>query len=64
MEASTQFAGHSGDIASLVEHYRMRLRWRHVLAIALANKLARIAWSARGRGFETSVITNATAQTA
>jgi len=38
----------------------------NVLAIALANKLARIAWSvlARGRGFETSVITNATAQTA
>jgi transposase len=37
----------------------------NVLAIALANKLARIAWSvlARGRGFETSVI-NATAQTA
>jgi len=38
----------------------------NVLAIALANKLARIAWSvlARGRGFETSVITNTTAQTA
>ena len=38
----------------------------NVLAIALANKLARIAWSvlAHGRGFETSVITNATAQTA
>ena len=38
----------------------------NVLAIALANKLARIAWSvlARGRGFETSVITNATAETA
>jgi len=38
----------------------------NVLAIALANKLARIAWSvlARGRRFETSVITNATAQTA
>jgi len=38
----------------------------NVLAIALANKLARIAWSvlARGRGFETSVITNETAQTA
>lgn len=38
----------------------------NVLAIALANKLARIAWSvlARDRPFETSVITNATAQTA
>jgi len=38
----------------------------NVLAIALANKLARIAWSvlARGRGFATSVITNATTQTA
>jgi transposase len=38
----------------------------NVLAIALANKLARIAWSvlARGRSFETSVIANATVQTA
>ena len=38
----------------------------NVLAIALANKLARIAWSvlARGRSFETSAITDATAQTA
>src|SRR5258705_12254659 len=37
----------------------------NVLAIALANKLARIAWAvlAHGRGFETSPITNATAQT-
>jgi transposase len=37
----------------------------NVLAIALANKLSRIAWSvlAHGRGFETSPITNATAQT-
>ena len=38
----------------------------NVLAIALANKLARIAWSvlARGRSFETSVIANATVQAA
>jgi hypothetical protein len=37
-----------------------------VLAIALANKLARIAWSvlARGRDFEARAITHATAQTA
>src|SRR5216683_7773368 len=36
----------------------------NVLAIALANKLSRLAWSvlAHGRGFETSPITNATAQ--
>jgi len=35
-----------------------------VLAIALANKLSRLAWSVltHGRGFETSPITNATAQ--
>ena len=38
----------------------------NVLAIALANKLARIAWSvlARGRNFEASTNTNATAQAA
>ena len=38
----------------------------NVLAIALANKLARIAWSvlARGRNFEARTITSATAQTA
>jgi transposase len=37
----------------------------NVLAIALANKLARIAWSvlARGRNFEARTITSATAQT-
>lgn len=38
----------------------------NVLAIALANKLARIAWSvlARGRDFEARTITSVTAQTA
>ena len=38
-----------------LEAARKRLH-RNVLAIALANKLARIAWSvlARGRGFEAS----------
>jgi transposase len=48
-----------------IEAAKKRLH-HNVLAIALANKLARIAWSvlARGRGFETSVITNATSQTA
>jgi transposase len=39
---------------------------RNVLAIALANKLARIAWSvlAHGRNFEARTNTNATAQAA
>lgn len=38
-----------------IEAAKQRLH-HNVLAIALANKLARIAWSvlARGRGFETS----------
>ena len=38
----------------------------NVLAIALANKLARIAWGvlARGRNFEARMNTNATAQAA
>ena len=41
-----------------LEAARKRLH-RNVLAIALANKLARIAWSvlARGRGFEASRLT-------
>ena len=48
-----------------IEAAKKRLH-HNVLAIALANKLARIAWSvlARGRGFETSVLTNAISQTA
>jgi transposase len=48
-----------------IEAAKRRLH-RNVLAIALANKLARIAWSvlARGRDFEMTTITHATAQTA
>jgi transposase len=48
-----------------IEAAKKRLH-HNVLAIALANKLARIAWSvlARGRNFEARTITNATAQTA
>jgi transposase len=48
-----------------IEAAKKRLH-RNVLAIALANKLARIAWSvlARGRGFEVRIINGAAAQTA
>jgi transposase len=48
-----------------IEAAKKRLH-RNVLAIALANKLARIAWSvlARGRSFEARTITNMTAQAA
>jgi transposase len=48
-----------------IEAAKKRLH-HNVLAIALANKLARIAWSvlARGRNFEARTITEATAQTA
>ena len=48
-----------------IEAAKKRLH-RTVLAIALANKLARIAWSvlARGRNFEARMNTNATAQAA
>ena len=47
-----------------IEAAKRRLH-HNVLAIALANKLARIAWSvlARGRDFETTTIAHATAQT-
>ena len=47
-----------------IEAAKKRLH-HNVLAIALANKLARIAWSvlARGRDFETTTIAHATAQT-
>jgi transposase len=45
----------SHGLKSWIEAAKKRLH-RNVLAIALANKLARIAWSvlARGRAFETS----------
>src|SRR6202049_1639891 len=48
-----------------LETAKKRLHY-HVLAIALANKLARIAWSvlARGRAFEARRTDEATAQTA
>ena len=48
-----------------IEAAKRRLH-HNVLAIALANKLARIAWSvlARGRDFEMTTIAQATAQTA
>ena len=48
-----------------IEAAKKRLH-RNVLAIALANKLARIAWSvlARGRSFEARTITNVTARAA
>jgi transposase len=48
-----------------IEAAKKRLH-HNVLAIALANKLARIAWSvlARGRNFEARPITHASAQTA
>jgi hypothetical protein len=47
---------------SWLEAARKRLHY-NVLAIALANKLARIAWSvlARDRGFEASRLDEATA---
>jgi hypothetical protein len=47
-------------LKSWIEAARKRLH-RNVLAIALANKLARIAWSvlARGRDFEARSIANA-----
>jgi transposase len=50
---------------ALIEAAKKRLH-HNVLAIALANKLARIAWSvlARGRNFEARTITSATAKTA
>ena len=48
-----------------IEAARKRLH-HNVLAIALANKLARIAWSvlARGRDFEARAVTEATTNTA
>ena len=48
-----------------IEAAKKRLH-RNVLAIALANKLARIAWSvlARGRSFEACKIDEVTAQPA
>jgi transposase len=48
-----------------IEAAKKRLH-RNVLAIALANKLARIAWSvlARGRGFEASTINDTATQPA
>src|SRR4249920_510348 len=52
-------------LKSWIEAARKRLH-RNVLAIAMANKLARIAWSvlARGRSFEARTITNVAAQAA
>src|SRR5271167_1747629 len=52
-------------LKSWIEAAKKRLH-RNVLAIALANKLARIAWAvlARGRNFEVRTNTNASAQAA
>lgn len=52
-------------LKSWIEAAKKRLH-HNVLAVALANKLARIAWSvlARGRNFETRTLTEATAQPA
>jgi len=52
-------------LKSWIEAAKKRLH-RNVLAIALANKLARIAWSvlARGRGFEVRTINHVAVQTA
>lgn len=52
-------------LKSWIEAAKKRLH-HNVLAVALANKLARIAWSvlARGRDFEAHTVTEATAETA
>jgi transposase len=52
-------------LRSWIEAAKKRLH-RNVLAIALANKLARIAWSvlAHGRSFEASKFNEAAAQSA
>jgi transposase len=52
-------------LRSWIEAAKKRLH-RNVLAIALANKLARIAWSvlAHGRSFEASKLSEAAAQSA
>ena len=52
-------------LKSWIEAAKKRLH-HNVLAIALANKLARIAWSvlAHGRGFEARTISNVTTKTA
>ena len=52
-------------LKSWIEAAKKRLH-RNVLAIALANKLARIAWSvlARGRAFEVTKIDQAATQSA
>jgi hypothetical protein len=52
-------------LKSWIEAAKKRLH-RNVLAIALANKLARIAWSvlARGRSFEANKFSEAAAQSA
>jgi hypothetical protein len=44
-----------------IERAAKRLAHRNLLAIALANKLARIAWAvlARGRDYEPRIIPNA-----
>jgi transposase len=51
------------DLKSWIEAAKKRLH-RNVLAIALANKLARIAWAvlAKGRGFEVTRKTNVATQ--
>jgi hypothetical protein len=45
--------------AQVLDRVRPKRLHRNVLAIALANKLARIAWSvlAHGRGFEAGAVT-------